>query len=132
MEPAESTVEDDGSIYGFSTDTQGVAVENPAGKLWTYRSKVGELYLRVVGMVTGYRTYMVGGAMVLRGVVALIDAAQGTTLSDLLKLLHHPGMDEINQGLAIMTLRAGMAAHAKEQMKVLVNGHGPAVEPPKP
>lgn len=71
-------------------------------------SKAGELYLRIVNLGSGYRTYLAGLAMVLRGTVELIDAAQGTTLGHVLDLLRHPAMDQINEGLALMALRAGM------------------------
>lgn len=73
-------------------------------------SKAAELYLRLIRLGAGYRTYLVGFAMILRGLVGLIDASQGTTLGHVLDLLKHPAMDQINEGLAIMTLRASIKA----------------------
>ena len=76
-------------------------------------SKAGETYKNLILVLEGKKTHLAGLAMVLRGAVALIDQAHGTSLGDILEILRSPAMDEINQGLALMALRAGISASSQ-------------------
>ena len=70
--------------------------------------KVETFYTRVRDLGAGYRTHILGVAMVARGVASLIDSMQGTSLSYCLQLFDDPAIDTINMGLAMMTGRAAI------------------------
>lgn len=71
-------------------------------------SKMAVLYDRFWTFMRGKKTNLVGLSLVLQGVVALIDASQGTGVGDILDLIQDPAVETISEGLGLMALRAGV------------------------
>lgn len=72
-------------------------------------SKAGRLYLATRNLLSGWKTHIIGLSMAARGLAQLIDAMEGTNLSDVLELVHDPAVDLISEGFGLMTIRAGVS-----------------------
>ena len=71
-------------------------------------SKMDKLWKTIAAIGSGYRTKLVGMSMVVRGLIALVDAMQGTSVGSALDVMRDPSVDMISEGLPIIFLRAGV------------------------
>lgn len=69
---------------------------------------------RLLAFLPGMKTYLTGVAMILVGLVRLISSWQ---MGDVFGLMFREGVDEILQGIAIITLRRGVKTDMVEAVR---------------